>query len=74
MCSPLRREGRFFTPEDAANPYEEGAERYIALVGRIVPHPSGWRWHLGSIRARLPGASKGQFPRASLDAYSLHCT
>jgi hypothetical protein len=27
-----------------------------------------------SIRARLLDASKGQIPRASLDAYSLYCT
>jgi hypothetical protein len=42
-------------------------------MGCIVPYLSGWRWHLGSL-SQVAGRLSGQFPRASLDTYSLYCT
>ncbi len=59
---------------------EEQPECRFALWRRRLHEPhrplrfSGWRWHLGEdFSSRLPGASKGQFPHASLDVrYALY--
>jgi hypothetical protein len=55
-------------------PPREVPEGPLEMVGGEWLGLERWRWHLGSIRARLPVASNGQFPHASLDACDFYYT
>jgi hypothetical protein len=61
----------FFRNEET--PAKEGFDGSVASHSNIVPL-RGWLWHLGGIPSRLPGASKGQIPHASVHAYAFYRT